>query len=331
MTAMKGTNSGMGLPIQIFRKNEAPEFGFGSSSNQAGKRILNKDGTANIVRLGEPKFSFLNIYHSLITMNWWKFNFIIIFYYIFLNFFFSLLYYYVTPNELAGMIFSNERERFREIFFFSAQSLTTVGYGRINPVGTLASSLASFEAFIGLMGFAIATGLLYGRFSRPTARLKYSNNVLVAPYSHPVLSQNAPTALMFRIANARNNQLIEVEAMILFAYNETNQGKTTRRFQQLKLEVDKINLLAMTWTVVHPINPESPLFNIKEEDMEALDAEMIVSIKAIDDTYVQQIYARNSYKWQEMVWGARFDSVITLAPDGRTAIDLRKLSSYTIV
>ncbi len=325
---MKGTDSNSRRQVQIFRKNEAPEFGFGSSSNQAGKRILNKDGTANIVRLGEPKFSLVNIYHSLIMMKWWKFITIIVFYYIFLNVFFSLLYYYFTPDELAGMIFSSEKERFREIFFFSAQSLTTVGYGRINPVGTMASTIASFEAFIGLMGFAIATGLLYGKFSRPTAKLQYSKNALIAPYSHPVHSINAPTALMFRIVNARNNQLIEVEAMILFAYNETVEGKTKRRFQQLKLEVDKINLLAMTWTIVHPINPESPLYNVKEEDMEILDAEMIINIKAIDDTYVQQIYARNSYKWQEMVWGARFEPIITLAPDGRTAIDMRKLSSY---
>lgn len=317
--------------VKIFRKGDSPEFGFGNLSNQAGNRILNKDGSANIVRLGEPKFNFLNIYHSLITMPWWKFNLVIFFYYVTLNLLFSFLFYFVSPDEIAGLIYSNEKERFYEIFFFSAQSLTTVGYGRVNPTGAIASSLASIEALIGLMGFALATGLLYGRFSRPTARILYSKNVLLADYSHPTLSENAPTALMFRIANARRNQLIEIEAMILFSYNETVNEKTVRRFQQLKLEVNKISLLAMSWTIVHPINPESPLFGLTSADLQLIDAEFIINLKAIDDTYVQQIYTRNSYKWQEVVDHAKFESMISTLSDGRTAIDIRKLSSYTLV
>ena len=128
--------------------------------------------------------------------------------------------------------------------------------------------------------------------------------------------------------NARNNQLIEVEALVLFAYNEEQNGKLVRRFQRLTLEVEKINFLAMSWTIVHPINQESPIKNLTPEDFKHLDAEFMVSIKAIDDTYVQQIYARTSYKWQEMLWDSKFESILTRNEDGRTAIDLRKLSSY---
>jgi inward rectifier potassium channel len=314
--------------VKIFKRQESPEFGFGTTTTEGGQRILNKDGSANIVRLGEPRFSWLNIYHLLITMKWWKFNLVILFYYVTVNLLFTLIYYCFAPDQLAGMVYTNEWEYFQEIFFFSAQSLTTVGYGRINPMGTFASSLASLEAMIGLMGFALATGLLYGRFSRPTAKLLYSDNILVSPYHHPTKSADAPTALMFRVANARNNQLIEVEALVLFAYNEEQNGKLVRRFQRLTLEVEKINFLAMSWTIVHPINQESPIKNLTPEDFKHLDAEFMVSIKAIDDTYVQQIYARTSYKWQEMLWDSKFESILTRNEDGRTAIDLRKLSSY---
>lgn len=136
---------------------------------------------------------------------------------------------------------------------------------------------------------------------------------------------------MFRITNARSNQLIEVESQILFSYNEEVDGKLIRRFQRLKLEVEKISFLAMSWTIVHPIDEESPLRDLTKEDFESVDAEFLINIKAIDDTYVQQVYARSSYKWQDLVWNAKFVSVITQANDGRTAIDLRKISSYEII
>lgn len=314
--------------VKILTQQETPEFGFGNTGNNSGQRILNKDGTANIIRKGDNRFSPVNIYHSLITMSWWKFMLLILFYYVFINLLFTLTYYYLTPNHLAGMIYSNEFERFEECFFFSAQSLTTVGYGRINPVGLIASSIASLEALIGLMGFALATGLLYGRFSRPTARLRYSENILLSPYTHPEHSKDAPTAFMFRIVNARNNQLIEVEALVLFAYNEESNGKTIRRFQRLKLEVEKINFLAMSWTIVHPVNPQSPLAGLSPKDLEELDAEFMVSIKAIDDTYVQQVYARTSYKWDEIIWNAKFESMLERQAGKPLTLDLGKLSTY---
>ena len=316
--------------VKILKRNEAPEYGFGTNTNESGQRILNKDGTANIARLGDPHFTVVNIYHSLITMSWWRFNFIILLYYFVLNLIFSVAYYYLTPDELAGMAYQTPGEHFQEIFFFSAQSLTTVGYGRVNPTGTLASGLASLEALVGLMGFALATGLLYGRFSRATARIIYSENILIAPYTHPIKSADAPTALMFRIANARRNQLIEIEAQMIFGYDEEINGNISRKFQQLTLEISKINLLAMSWTITHPINPESPLFSLSPSDLEQLNAEFFINIKAIDDTYVQQVYDRTSYKWDELVWNAKFVSVISRMEDGRTAIDLRKLSTYQL-
>ncbi len=315
----------------IRRRNDAPEFGFGATANTGDRRILNTDGSANIKRIGEKRFNAINVYHSLITMPWSRFNAMVLVIYVAANLIFALLYYFICPEQLNGMIYHSEFQKFMEIFFFSAQSLTTVGYGRLNPMGMTASTLAAIESMVGLLGFALATGLLYGRFSRPTAKLLYSKNALIAPYTHPVHSLKAPTAFMCRIANARRNQLIEVEVQILFSYNEEVDGKLARRFQRLTLENEKINFLAMSWTIVHPINEESPLYGLSLLDLESVNAEFMLAIKAIDDTYVQQIYARSSYRWEDLVEGAKFESVITESDEKGITLDLNKLSAYQIV
>jgi inward rectifier potassium channel len=311
---------------QLFSQNSSGEFGFGNTRNASGQRILNKDGTSNFKRIGEPRFNAVNIFHSLITMSWWKFNILVFGFYFLLNLLFTFAYYFLSPDAIAGMIYTSEKEKFLEIFYFSSQSLTTVGYGRLNPTGSIAGTIASIESMMGLLGFALATGLLYGRFSRPTAKLLYSENVLISPYHHPIYSINAPTALMFRIANARRNQLIEVEATLLFSYNETKNGVIQRRYANLKLEIPKINLLALSWTIVHPINEESPLRDLTEKDLEALDVEIMVNIKAIDDTYVQQIFDRSSYHWEEIKWDVKFATMIGVDQHGATTLDLKKIS-----
>lgn len=311
---------------QILNQSPASEFGFGNTTNGSGERTLNKDGTANIKRIGEPHFNVVNIYHSLITMSWLNFSILVFGFYFFVNLLFSTLYYIFCPDAIAGMIYTNEAEKFLEIFFFSSQSLTTVGYGRLNPTGIFASSIAGIESMMGLLGFALATGLLYGRFSRPTAKLLYSENIIIAPYSHPTLSVDSPTALMFRVANLRRNQLIEVEALVLFSYNQNVNGVIQRKFANLKLEVAKISFLALSWTIVHPINEESPLRNLVENDFEELDAEFMISIKAIDDTYAQQIFDRNSYFWKEMKWNVKFSPMVSKSETGKTIIDLKRIS-----
>lgn len=305
---------------RVSRKSAAPEFGFGS--NAAGQRLMNPDGTANVKRIGEPRFQIINIYHSLITMSWSKFSFLVFCSYLIINLLFACIYCFIIPDgELGGMIAQNEVQKFMEEFFFSAQTLSTVGYGRLNPVGTSMSIVAAIESMIGLMGFALATGLLYGRFSRPNAKLIFSDNALIAPFKEG-------KALMIRFANARRNPLIELEAAIIFSYNETINGKLTRQFQTLKLELSRITYLVMSWTIVHPIDEESPLYNLSPEDLQSLDAEFFVNIKAIDDTYAQQVHTRTSYKWNSVVWNAKFISAIGVDQDEVSTVDIRKLSSF---
>lgn len=304
-----------------FRKGDEKELGFGNSVNTTGQRMMNPDGTSNVVRLGISSLHPINIYHNLIMMSWTKFNLMVVVLFLGLNAFFAALYLVIGMDQIAGVTPGNDFHYFMEAFFFSAQSFTTVGYGRVSPIGYYAEMLAALESLMGLLALALATGLLYGRFSRPTAKLLYSSNALISPYKDL-------TGFMFRIANARFNQLIEVEAQLIFSINIEENGKPKRTFHTLELELKKISLLTMSWTIVHPINDESPMKNLTAEDLKQADAEFMVMIKAIDDTYAQNVYARSSYKYNQVEWNAKFDSLIGLANDGRTSVDLTRISDF---
>lgn len=316
---------------KITANNTVPEFGFGSNTNSARERLINKDGTANVVRLGEPRFQVINTYHNLIAMPWWKFNLLLIVAYITVNLLFTLLYYLLGAENINGMVYTNNLEKFAEVFFFSAQSLTTVGYGRLNPVGVLQGSIATFESMIGLLSFAVATGLLYGRFSRPNAKLIFSDKAIIAPYHHEKFGNQEMSALLIRIANARNKNLIELEGQVLVSYNKKSDGIIKRKYEVLELEIPKITYLALSWTLAHPITENSFFYELSREDLLALDVELFVNIKGVDESYAQQVYARTSYKAEEIIPQARFIRAIIELPDGSTAIDLKKISSYELL
>ncbi len=316
---------------KINTTSTAPETGFGTNVNASNQRFLNKDGSPNIARLGEPFFQFINIYHSLITMSWRKFNVIVLCFYFTVNLIFTAIYILLSPDKILGMLYTTKYEKFWEVFFFSAQTLTTVGYGRLNPSGISISTIAAVESLFGLLGFALATGLLYGRFSRPTAKIIYSDKALVAPYRHRDFEFKDMTAFMFRIANARRNQLIEIETQVIFSYNAEEDGRIQRRFQTLDLEISKASFLTLSWTIVHPITDKSPMFGLTLEDLDNLEAEFFISIKAVDDGYAQQVYSRSSYKSSEIVFNAKFIPAISQLPSGQTAVDLKKISSYNLL
>jgi inward rectifier potassium channel len=204
-------------------------------------------------------------------------------------------------------------DRMLDAFFFSAQTLTTVGYGHISPGSHLVSAVAAFESLLGLLSFALATGLLYGRFSRPHARIRFSQQGIVAPFQ-------GGTGFMFRFVNLRSNQLIEVEATVVLSFLD-GEGNT-RRFLTLPLERKRINLFPTSWTVVHPIDEASPLFGLTAEDLRQAQAEFIVLIKAFDDTFSQTIYQRTSYIATEVAWGVRFKPMASSGTDGRMVMDV---------
>ncbi len=296
-------------------EDEFKDLGFGSKISSQRKRMVNKDGSFNVERRSLPFFESLSIYHSLLSMSWIKFNGVVLLAYIVANLFFASLYMLIGIDHLGGITGVTTFGKFLDAFFFSGQTITTVGYGVIHPVGFWASLISLVESMAGLLGFALATGLLYGRFSRPNAKILYSKNAVIAPY-------RGITAFEFRIANARKNQLIEVEVEVTASMKVSVGVNTTRKFHILNLERKLINFFPLTWTIVHPIDDNSPLFGITERDLIDSEAEFIILIKAFDDTFSQSVHSRTSYSYHEIVWGAKFQNIYIESESNVTAVDM---------
>ncbi len=303
------------------RPEDLKEFGFGTKVYEKNQRLITKSGQSNVKRKGLSFFEELSFFHSLITMSWTKFNFLVLSAYLIVNLIFAALYSWVGYNELGGMLAQTQGDKFWEAFFFSAQSLTTVGYGRINPVGMGASEVAAVESMVGLLGFALATGLLYGRFSRPIAKLLFSHVAVIAPYRDM-------KGFMIRLANKRKNDLIEVEAQMIYTWVVNENGKELRKFENLELEIKRISVLSATWTVVHPIDDNSPMKNLTKQDFENRNAEVLLNIKAFDETFSQTIHSRTSFKFHEIEMDAKYISAISPGPGGSVLVSLDKISEF---
>ena len=297
--------------------------GFGTNSSSYGGRFINKDGTANVKRTGLSFFSRISWYHTLLDMSGWKFLLILLFFYISINFAFALLYFAIGLEHLNGINASGSVvEQFGQAYFFSAQTFTTVGYGHISPRGFMASAVSAVEALIGLLSFAIATGLFFGRFSRPIAYLKFSHNALIAPYGKG-------SALMIRLAPYKNTNFTEAEAKITLGMSVEEDGKLTNKFYSLDLEFAKVNSLSLSWTLVHPITEESPLYNLKKEDFAAISGEIFVFIKTFDDMFSTIVASSSSYTFNEIVYGAKFIPMFSRnADNSKTILDLDKLNAF---
>ena len=201
-------------------REQIKELGFGSKVFAKGSRLINKDGSFNVYRKGK-NWSTFNPYHWLINMHWAYFFLFVIVSYILINSLFSFLYLLVGVEYLTNYQGVDSFDAFLHAFYFSTQTLTTLGFGKISPVGNWTNIIASFEAMIGLLSFALATGILYGRFSKAKAKILFSENALIAPFQDI-------RGLMFRIANLRKNHLIELRAKLMYSYLENQQGESKR-------------------------------------------------------------------------------------------------------
>jgi inward rectifier potassium channel len=237
---------------------------------------------------------------------------------------FALAYFSLDASQIAGSAAATELGRFLNDLFFSAQSLTTVGYGALSPTGTAANFLATIESLTGLMGFAIITGLLVARASKPSASIGYSTNALIAPYQ-------SGNAVMFRVANQRSNNLMEMEARVMLMTVAGTAQKPERKFELLPLERDGILFFALTWTVVHPIDESSPFFGKTADDLKRMQAELIILIKGFDDTFSQTVHSRHSYRYDEFVWDAKFSSAFVVDQKGDLLIELNRLGDYSVI
>lgn len=291
------------LPLASDRPGgEERDLGFGTRvAERSRERLLNRDGTFNVTRVGLPLWRALNPYHVLAETSWPRFFGLLFVGYVLVNLAFAAAYLACGPGALhGGHAGDSAAGRFSDAFFFSVQTLATIGYGRITPVGIAANTLVALEALVGIVGFAIATGLAFARFSRPTAHILWSERAVVAPH-------RGATAFMFRLANQRRSQLLQVEAQVILARFVTGaDGRRLRRFEPLPLERGKVMFLPLHWTIVHAIDADSPLHGASADELLRDEAEVLVLLSAFDETSSQTVHARTSYHAGEIHFGARF-------------------------
>jgi inward rectifier potassium channel len=294
------------------------DLGFGSVvSRESHERLLNRDGSFNVERRGLPFWSSFSTYHAMLTMPWWQFFGVTGLSYLIANTLFAAAYLACGPGALGSETAGMEHHTYLRAFFFSVQTLSTIGYGQVVPIGTAANALVTLEALVGLLGFAIVTGLLFARFSRPTAKVLFSRHAVVAPYK-------GGTALEFRVANARSNQLIEVSAKVLLSRFETREGLRTRYYYPLPLERPSVVFLPLTWTVVHPIDEKSMLHGQTEASLREAQTEILVLLSAFDETFSAIVQTRTSFTPAEMLWGFRFSNPFVASKEGgKIAVDMR--------
>lgn len=282
-------------------------------SNQRRRRsfpIRYQDGRFRFTNPGAWYTYWRDPYHLLLTIPWWGFVGLIAAGYIGVNALFALAY-------LAGgdSIENAEPGSFRDAFFFSVQTLASIGYGVMHPRTTYADILVTLEALLGIVGVAIATGLAFARFARPTARVLFSRVAVVMPY-------NGVPTLMFRTANQRSNQIIEAEMRLYLLRDEVSlEGEFMRRFYELKLLRTRTPSFTLTWTAMHPIDETSPLYGSTPEDLANLKAQIEVSLTGLDETVSQVIHARHAYAAQDILWNWRFVDILGQTASGDRFID----------
>lgn len=300
---------------------EKPSFDPGLTNQYTGvlKRAINKDGRFNVERTGLTWRDF-HLYLLLVNMPWPWFIATVVLAFVAFNLLFAGLYVAIGIDNVKGAGAPTAGLRFLNAFFFSAHTLTTVGYGNMWPSGAAANFVAIVEALFGLMLLAIFTGLLFGRFSRPTARIGFSNHMVVAPYLNI-------SSLQFRVVNRRSNALINLRARLLLMTVDFVGDRLQRRFYPLDLEREDVLFLALTWTIVHPIGEKSPLFGKTAADLERLQAEVLIMLSGFDETFGQTVHVRYSYLYNEIVWGAKFAPAFEIGKEGDLVIEVDRVSN----
>ncbi len=307
----------------MFKNNDKSRIqdpGFGEKVGGRTKRIINRDGSFNVMRKSNGN-GIRNVYQLLLSISNTYFFLLILCAYVFFSVLFAILFFCIGTEHLIGVRGETVIETFMDCFYFSTQTFTTVGYGSIAPKGILASTVASFEAFCGLLFFAIATGLMYARFSKPRAMLRYSHNALISPFQEG-------TALMFRLTNMRSNVLMEMNAQVIMMMRATKEDTMNRNYYTLPLEISHVNFLPLSWTLVHKIDDKSPLFELTQQDMLDLDAEVMILISGFDDTFNQTVHSRISYTADEFVWNAKFKRAFTVNEEGDAVMDVEDIHIY---
>jgi inward rectifier potassium channel len=293
------------------------DLGFGAVvSRESRNRLLNRDGSFNVKRSGLGVLESLSPYHWMMSTTWPRFLAAAMALFVAMNALFALVYVACGPGSLSGASAVGLGARFAEDFFFSVHTLATIGYGTMAPRSLAANIVVSLEAVTGLLGFSIVTGAVFARFARPSAKILFSRRAVIAPFG-------SGTAFMFRIANQRATQLVEMEAKVMYTRRRAAGG---RDYVLLPLERERVVFFPLAWTIVHPITESSPLHGATSERLAAEDAEILVLLGGFDEVSSQTVHARSSYKAAEIAFGMKFRSMFK-PNDERDSIsvDLRRI------
>jgi inward rectifier potassium channel len=301
-------------------EDPSKDLGFGSEvARGSHKRLLNRDGTFNVLRFGLRPFSSLSIYHWSLSTSWPRFLGMLAVAYLAVNTLFAGGYLLLGPAALQGETATTAGGFFLRAFFFSVQTFATIGYGHVIAHGTPANLLVTFEAFLNIVGVALSTGVVFARFSRPTAKIIYSRQAVVAPYK-------GINALEFRIANSRTSQILELEAKVILSRIEATAEGLVRKFRDLDLERTMVTFFPLSWTLVHPINEHSPLTGMTHEDLMESNTEILILLRGTDETSSQLVHSRSSYKAEEIVWNASFAPIFKRGrDDGILGMDVGRI------
>lgn len=301
-----------------FKKVEK-DPGFGSKYRNLGKRLINKDGSFNVKRVGVPFW--VNTYQFLVNINWLYFILLIAVFYSLLIVGFGCVYYAMGVENFYPENCIGWWNCFSKMIFFSSQTFTTVGYGVIAPLTTLANIVASFEALTGLLFFALATGLLYGRFSKPNAKLLFSKKAVITEYKEG-------TAFMFKVANLRNTQLVDMKIRVMVSFIKKDIEGYQRSYFELGLERKEVLFFPLPWTVVHPINEKSPLQGLTMDDFKNNHLEVLILISGFDDTFSQNVHTRYSYTANEIEMNQKFKKNFYVSENGEVILRLDQMDQF---
>jgi inward rectifier potassium channel len=275
-------------------------------------RLVSRKGqfSLSIVRLGGSRLHLADLYHWLLTLSWPKFFILIWLSYTVTNSLFALAYL------AGGDCIANARPgSFKDAFYFSVQTMATIGYGSMYPRTDYANTVVAIQALFGLWGVAMITGLAFARFSRPTARVMFSRVAVIAPF-------NGVPTLMYRTANQRSNRILEAQQRATLIRDEvTSDGDYMRRFYDLQLMRSQSPIFALTWTVMHAIDENSPLYKLTPKDLVEQQSEIVVTLTGLDETVSQTIHARHSFVAAEILWDMRFVDIISRTPEGKRVVD----------
>jgi inward rectifier potassium channel len=281
------------------------------------KIIPNEEPSQAATILGLEDSRLSDLYHYLLTESWPALLAGIVLIFIAINSLFAIVY-------LLDRGIENARPgSFADAFFFSVQTMATIGYGKMEPDTFVAEVMMSIEALTGLIGLAMVTGLVFAKFSRPTARIRFSRVAIVS-------KRDGIPSFQFRMANMRANRIADVSARVIYARQEmTLEGEVMRRFHDLKLQRDRNSIFVYSWTAIHPITDDSPLNGATPDAMESVRAEIIVSVIGLDETFAQTVHARHSYQPRDIRWGYRFVDILGRGADGSLYVDYSHFDDVT--